>query len=95
MSSVLSKDIEAVNLLVSEFISAIKNHSHNYDKTYLSVVKAIEIKKAITYYTVPDESGIDRKVKCAIPNAQLTIGQSVWVKLPCGNLNEIHICGVK
>lgn len=95
MSDILNKDIQAVKLLVEQIVSAIKNHEHNYDRTFLSVVKGITVKGTVNYYTIQDESGVDRKVKCAIPNISLTTGQSVWVKVPRGNLNEIHICGIK
>ncbi len=94
MSNVLNKDIEAVNLLVSQFISAIKNHEHRYDKTFISVVKEISIKNSITVYTIQDESGVERKIKCAIPNSRITIGQNVWVKIPCGNIEKMFICGI-
>ena len=94
MSDILNKDIQAVKLLVEQIVSAIKNHEHNYDRTFLSVVKGITVKGTVNYYTVQDESGVDRKVKCAIPNVQLTVGQSVWVIIPCGTIEKMHICGV-
>lgn len=94
MSDILNKDIQAVKLLVEQIVSAIKNHEHNYDRTFLSVIKGIIVKGTVNYYTIQDESGIDRKVKCAIPNAQLTIGQSVWLKIPCGIIERMYICGI-
>lgn len=94
MSDILNKDIEAVKLLVSQFMSILKNHEHSYDITFLSVVKSITTKGGFTYYTIQDESGAERKVKCAVPSAQIKTGQSVWVKVPCGNLNKMHICGI-
>lgn len=42
-----------------------------------------------------DEGGVKRKVKCAIPNAALKAGQYVWVKVPQGILENMHICGIK
>jgi len=42
-----------------------------------------------------DDGGVERKVKCSIPNAALKVGQYVWVKVPCGRLEDMHICGVK
>ena len=94
MNDILNKDIEAVKLLVGQIVPIIKNHEHDYDKTFLSVVKSVTTKRTDTYYTVQDESGADRNIKCAIPNTQLAIGQSVWVKIPCGNLSNMHICGI-
>lgn len=94
MSDILNKDIQAVKLLVEQIVSAIKNHEHNYDRTFLSVVKEITVKGTINYYTIQDESGVDRKIKCAIPNVQLTVGQIVWVRIPCGTIEKMHICGI-
>ena len=44
---------------------------------------------------VMDDAGAERKVKCSIPNAALKTGQYVWVKVPCGRLEDMHICGLK
>lgn len=45
-------------------------------------------------YTVLDRTGTERKVKCVVPSLPLTVGKNVWVKIPCGNLNKMHIYGV-
>lgn len=92
MNDILNKDIEAVRILVKEIASLIKTHEHKYDKTFSSVIKAI---KKDNTYTIIDEAGAERKVKCSIPNAVLKTGQYVWVKIPCGRLEDMHICGVK
>jgi hypothetical protein len=42
-----------------------------------------------------DDGGVERKVKCSIPNVTLKIGQYVWVKIPSGKIEEMHICGLK
>ena len=87
MDNILNKDIEAVKILVKEITSLIKTHEHKYDRTFSSVVKTIN--KDSTY-TVMDNGGVERKLKCSIK-----IGQYVWVKVPCGRLEDMHICGVK
>ena len=92
MDNILNKDIEAVKILVKEITSLIKTHEHKYDRTFSSVVKTIN--KDSTY-TVMDNGGVERKLKCSIPNVVLKIGQYVWVKVPCGRLEDMHICGVK
>lgn len=71
---------------------ALEKYEVKCDKTFTSVIKSVN---SNGIYTVLDEGGTERKVKCAIPNISLTVGQSVWVKVPRGNLNEIHICGIK
>lgn len=92
MKSILNKNIEAIGILVDEIVSLIKTHTHNYDVTFPSVVKQINTNGT---YTVLDQSGVERKLKCAIPNVVLKVGQSVWVKIPCGVLENMHIYGVK
>ena len=92
MSEVLNKNIEAINLMVKEFVGLIKTHEHKYDKTFASVVKSIN--KDSTY-TIMDDGGVERKLKCSIPNAVLKVGQYVWVKVPSGRLEDMHICGIK
>lgn len=70
---------------------ALDKYTVNYDRTYKSVIKSITPKGS---YIILDDSGCERTVKCSIPNVDLKVGKSVWVKVPCGNLNQIHICGV-
>lgn len=61
------------------------------DRTYQSIIKNITPKG----YVILDRSGQERTVQCCIPNIELRLMQSVWVKEPMGRLNDIHICGVK
>ena len=92
MNDILNKDIEAVRILVKEIASLTKTHEHKYDKTFSSVIKEVN---ADNTYLILDEGGIERKVKCAIPDVTLKPGQYVWIKIPCGNLGNMHICGIK
>lgn len=92
MSDILNQDIEAVRLISKIMTDLIKNHEHNYDRTFGSVIFNVNNNNT---YTIQDEGGVQRKVKCAIPNSILKVGQNVWVKIPGGKLEEMHICGVK
>lgn len=92
MNDIFNKHIRALDLLVKEFVDLIKTHEHKYDRTFASVIK--NINKNSTY-TIIDDGGIERKVKCSIPNAALKVGQYVWVKVPRNRLEDMHICGVK
>lgn len=92
MDNILNKDIEAVKILVKEIASLIKTHEHKYDKTFSSVIKKVNADKT---YLILDEGGAERKVKCALPNTTLKTGQYVWIKIPCGILENMHICGIK
>lgn len=92
MNDILNKDIEAIDIIVKEMATAIKTHEHNYDRTFGSVIFNVNNNNT---YTIQDEGGVQRKVKCALPNLILKAGQNVWVKIPGGKLEEMHICGVK
>lgn len=70
---------------------ALEKYEVKCDKTFSSVIKSVNSNRT---YTVLDEGGIERKVKCCIPVAELKVGMGVWVTIPCGNLNDIHICGI-
>ena len=92
MSEVMNDDIKAVAMLAKEFVNLIKTHEHKYDRTFSSAVKSINNDST---YTIMDDGGVNRNVRCAIPNVALRVGQYVWVKVPSGRLEDMHICGVK
>lgn len=81
----------ALNMLVNKIIYIVdhKTRKLNYDKTFESVVwdKYDDGTYQINYmgqlYNVYNALGND-----------LNIGQSVWVKIPCGIFRNMHICGV-
>ena len=82
--------------LKSELIKSIqiiidkKPNNSKIDRTYKSVIKNVVPKG----YVVLDTGGSERTVQCSIPNVELKIGQTVWVKEPMGDLKGLHICGV-
>lgn len=60
-----------------------------YDRTFPSVIwnkenGKYQIAMENRLYTVPNALGTD-----------LSIGTLVWVKIPCGKLREMHICGIR
>ena len=83
-------DIEAIDIIIKNVLMAIEKNIINRDKTYKSSIKSVTPKG----YIIADDTGTDRTVKCCIPNLELKVGQSVWIKEPMGDLNGIHICGV-
>ena len=83
MSSISDEILKAIQY-------AIDKHTINCDRTYKSVIKTIKPKG----YVILDDAGSERTVKCCIPNLELKVGQSVWVKEPMGRLSELHIVGV-
>ena len=89
------KEKSKVSSISDEILKAIKyavdRKAVNCDKTYKSVIKAIKPNKG---YVILDNAGSERTVKCCIPNLDLRVGQSVWVKEPMSSLKDIHICGL-
>lgn len=83
-----------MNNISDEILKAIKyavdRKAFNCDITYKSRIKTVNNKG----YVVLDRSGSERTVKCCIPNLDLKVGQSVWVKEPSGKLSDLHIVGV-
>ncbi len=84
MNSTGNSIIKIVNTILEEQLKKLK-----YDKTFKSTVwgKNVDGTYQISYmnqlYTVYNALGTDLK-----------LGQSVWVKIPCGIFREMHICGV-
>ena len=84
MSSISDEILKAIQY-------AMERQAINCDKTYKSVIKQ---KNANGTYVILDDTGSERTVKCCIPNLDLKVGQLVWIKLPMGKLQGIHICGI-
>lgn len=76
----------SIQIMIDERIG-----NYKADKTFPSVIKQ---KNTDGTYVVLDDSGGERKVKCCIPDLDLKVGQRVYVKIPSGSLQNIHICGV-
>ena len=84
--------MDFINTIVNEVVKAIekKNTKLYYDKTFPSVVYGVNGDG--TYTIIKDKQKY--KVKCAI-GATLSLGAHVWVKIPCGRLHDMHICGLR
>lgn len=86
MSEINNAIIKSIEILIQK---ALKNQS--YDRTFLSVVSEVHGNGT---YTIMNE-GQNHKVKCSLPDVELKVGQGVWVKIPNGDFNSKHICGVR
>lgn len=84
--SIKEEILQSIGLLIDK-----KLETYKADRTFVSVIKQVNSNGT---YIINDQSGTNRTVKCSIPNITLTNGQAVYVKIPCGNLKRIHICGV-
>lgn len=82
----LGKEIlKAIQIMINK-----KFKSYRADRTYQTIIKRIDKNG----YVIIDQAGQERTVPCGIPNVELKPMQSVYVKEPLGNLNELHICSV-
>ena len=83
----------AIDVMVNKIISILdkKVEKLYYDKTFPSVVYGINDDGTYTII----KAGQKYNVKCAIPNMDIKLGTSVWVRIPCNRLREMHICGLK
>ncbi len=77
--------LKTIQIMISRTL-----RSYKADRTYKSVIKRIVPKG----YVILDSAGGERTAQCYIPNVELRVGQSVWVKEPMGNLRELYICSV-
>lgn len=71
---------------------ALEKYDSGRDKSFKSVVKNFGTKSGT--YIILDESGQERTVKCCVPGLDLKVGTRVWVKIPGGKLNDMHIYGI-
>lgn len=78
--------IKTIQIMIDERIG-----NYKADKTFPSVIKQ---KNTDGTYVVLDDSGGERKVKCCIPDLDLKVGQRIYVKIPSGSLQNIHIVGI-
>lgn len=83
---------KAMDVICNTILDVIekKNKELCYDKTFPSVILAIgekgryKIQKDAGTYDISNATGVP-----------LSIGQKVWVKIPCGNPSGMHICGIR
>ena len=90
INSTNPEDIEAINVLVKEIVKAVRGNVVNCDRTFKTVIKGIDKNG----YVITDQAGQERTVPCGIPNVELKLGQSVYVKEPMGKISELHICNL-
>ena len=78
--------LKTIEILVDKKLSKLY-----FDKTFPSVVYGVNPDG--TYAIV--KAGQKYNVKCAIPGLSLGLGSNVWVKIPSGRMQDMHICGVR
>lgn len=75
----------------TEIIVDTKLKKYKTDITLPSVI--IDVENNGKYKILLD--GKNYIVKCSLPNVDLRAGQSVWIKIPNGDFNSKHICGIR
>lgn len=89
-----NENTEAVDILVKNILKAIKEIQQNTNSTQVfpSVIKAVNSNNT---YTILDDSGQERNVKCSIPGLELKAGMNVWVTVPMGKVGMMFVSGVR
>lgn len=90
----MSKDFtDAVDILCASILQAINEKSKyaGYDRTFQSVVTAVN---GSNTYTILDSGNEIENVPAYVGTQKITVGSSVYVKIPSGNRSKIHICNV-
>lgn len=82
---------EMVNVLAKQIVNVAKISFTEYNRTFVSVIKAIGSKNT---YTILDEYNIERVVPMGVPYISLSIGQRVYVTVPNGDINKMYISGI-
>ena len=71
---------------------AINQQELKVDRTIPSIIKSVNINNT---YTILDDSGQERNVKCSIPGLELRVGMNVWVTVPMGKVGMMFVSGVR
>ena len=62
------------------------------DRTIPAIIKSVNSNNT---YTILDDSGQERNVKCSIPGLELKVGMNVWVTVPMGKVGMMFVSGVR
>lgn len=89
-----NENTEAVDILVKNILKAIKEIQQNTNSTQVipSIIKSVNPNNT---YTILDDSGQERNVKCSIPELELKVGMNVWVTVPMGKVGMMFVSGVR
>lgn len=71
---------------------AISQQELKADRTIPSIIKSVN---ANNTYTILDDSGQERNVKCSIPGLELRVGMNVWITVPMGKVGMMFVSGVR
>lgn len=82
---------KALDVLVDKIISIVekKNENLKYDKTFKSTVWKINENGTYQIRYLGQPYNVNNAL-----GTTLSLGQSVWVKIPSGTFRNMHICGI-
>ena len=86
-----SENSNAINILVKKMIQIVDSRTEHlkYDKTFHTTVMGTD---GNGLYTV-NYLGQPYQIRNAL-NTDLSVGETVWVKIPGGIFRQMHICGI-
>ena len=86
-------ELDAIDVIANKIIAVVdrKISKLSFDKTFPSVIYGLNSDGTYTIIKANQKYN----VKCAIPGLQLGLGSNVWVKIPSGRMQDMHICGVR
>ena len=84
MSIFGSNLIEIINTILDQRLKNLKS-----DKTFKSTVWAVNSDGTYKINYLGQQYDVYNAL-----DTELKVGQSVWVKIPCGIMKNMHICGV-
>ncbi len=84
---------KALDIITAKIISIVdkKISKLGYDQTFPSAILGVSCNGEYTII----KAGQKYDVKCAMPVTDLKVGTNVWVRIPCGRLHDMHICGLR
>lgn len=92
MNNINDETNEMIISLAKEIAKAINYASSSYDRTFVSVVREINSDSTCV---IRDEFGVERRCLIGIPNANLEVGQRVYVTIPQNNVSKMFISAIQ
>lgn len=82
---------DAIETIAKQMKKTLQYSLSDFDRTFISIVQK---KNSDGTYEVIDSYGTIRNVVLGLPNVTLSIGQRVYVTIPCNQLKNMYISGV-
>ena len=80
---------------MKNILKAIKEIQQNTNSTQVFPSSIIKSVNSNNTYTILDDSGQERNVRCSIPGLELKVGMNVWVTVPMGKVGMMFVSGFR